>query len=529
MSDNINYSLEKYNGEWTENTAAHLLRRTLFGPKLSEIENAKSVGLAATVDQLLDDKISLPSPPLNYNFDSDPNSAIGTTWIDSPYLSGMDGWRKSSYRAWSLETFIKQESNIREKMTLFWINHFVAEMNNVGDSRGIYELADLFRNNATGNFQRLVENVTVSQAMLIYLNGNSNKNGSPNENYARELLELFTIGKGPLIAEGNYTNYTEDDIQEAARVLSGFVTQKNPMNTSEYKSWRHDKGDKEFSSIFNNQIITNEEGEEYKTLIQMIFDKEETSKHLCRKLYRWFVYYEIGVEVETNIIEPLAKILRDNNYVIKPVLQKLLTSQHFFDPNFIGAQIKGPIDFNVGFIRQLEVEFPDNSSILAKYNLLLQVFNSTKIQLQSISDPPDVAGWKAYYQEPGFYRSWISGVTLNERNNFTNRLLSTNGIKKNNQTIKVDPIKILDQVDEPYEVNSVINTFTILLLPVEITESTRIALKEVLIPGLPDFEWTIEYNIYAADPDDDEKKKSMQSKLIALISAIKNLPAIQLA
>lgn len=529
MTNSIDYTLEQFNGDWTEKTAAHLLRRTLFGPKLSEINQVKALGLSPALDLILAETSKAPTFPLNYNFDSDPNSSIGTTWINSPFLSGMDFWRKNSYRGWTIETFINQDMNIQEKMTLFWINHFVAEMDIVGDSRGTYELVNLLRTNSTGNFQKLVEDVTVSQAMLIYLNGNTNRNGSPNENYARELLELFTIGKGPLIGEGNYTNYTEEDIQEAARVLSGYVTSKNPMNTAEYRSFRHDKGQKQFSAIFNNRIINNEEGEEYKTLIQMIFDKEETSKYLCRKLYRWFVYYEINDEVETNIIEPLAKILRDNNYLVKPVLRKLLGSKHFYDQNFVGAQIKSPIDFNIGFIRQLEVDFPDNSSILAKYNLLIQVFNSAKVQLQSISDPPDVAGWKAYYQEPAYYRSWISSVTLTERNNFTDRLLTSNGISRNGESISVDPIKVLDQVNQPQDVNEVINTFSSLLLPVEISTEAKSELKEVLIPGLPDFEWTIEYNLYKSDPNNEEKKKSIQRKLLSLISSIKNLPAIQLA
>lgn len=529
MRTNINYSLEEYLGIWTKTTASHLLRRTMFGPQLSEIENATSMGLKASLDQLLDDTQALPSPPLNYSSDEDPNMPVGTTWINSPFIAGKEFWRKASYRGWSIETLISQKMNIREKMTLFWINHFVVEMDNVGDARGVYELTHLFRSNAVGNFQKLVEEVTISQAMLIYLNGNTNKNGSPNENYARELLELFTIGKGPLIGAGNYTNYTEADIQEAARVLSGFITRKNPLNISEYKSFRHDKGEKQFSETFNSEVITNEEDEEYKTLIRMIFNKDETSKFICRKLYRWFVYYDIDAEVETKIIEPLAETLRSNSYEIESVLRQLLSSQHFFDQNFIGAQIKSPIDFTVGFVRQMEVQFPDTSAILAKYNLLLEVFKSTDIQLQSISDPPDVAGWKAYYQEPSFDRSWISSVTLSERSQFTDSLLSKNGIRRNQQAIRVDPLIILAQLSAPHEVNEVIDAFTILLLPLPITNSMRENLKEVLIPGLPDYEWTVEYDIYKNDPTDTQKKQSIQGKLLVLITAIKNLPATQLA
>ncbi|MFT6866034.1 MAG: hypothetical protein ACJA08_000861 [Cyclobacteriaceae bacterium] len=151
---------------------------------------------------------------------------IGETWVDKAYQSGKNFPRKKSYRAWSQGVLLNQQISAREKMCLFWINHFVAEMDAVADPRSNYDNTKLFYDNAFGSFQKLVEDVSISHAMLIYLNGNTNKNGAPNENYARELFELFSIGKGPLIAEGNYTNYTEEDIQQAARVLSGYTPSK---------------------------------------------------------------------------------------------------------------------------------------------------------------------------------------------------------------------------------------------------------------------------------------------------------------
>ncbi len=529
MSTTITYSLATYAGPWNQTSAGHLLRRAMFGPKLSEIRQAEQLGLSGTLDLLLDENSTLPDPPLNFYFTDDPETPIGTTWVDKPYISGKEFPRKKSYRAWYQGVLLNQTISAREKMCLFWLNHFVSEMDNIADARSTYENANLFRENAFGSFQKLVEDVTVSHAMLIYLNGNTNKNGAPNENYARELLELFSIGKGPLIAEGNYTNYTEHDIQQAARVLSGFTTAKNPYNVVKYTSSRHDKGEKVFSEIFGNKAIINGEDLEYKELIQMIFDKEETAKHICRKLYRWFLYYDISDEVELNIITPMAQNLRENNFVIKPALRLLFESEHFFDQNFVGAQIKSPIDFNIGFVRQLEVDFPSENDLLPLYNLWFEIFNSENIQLQSVSDPPDVAGWKAYYQEPSFYRTWISAVTLGERDAFVNKLLSSNGIKKNGVAIKVNPFKILDQLENPSDPNEVITQFTALLLPVTLSEEAKNVLKEALIPGLPDFEWTLEYSSYKNDPTNAEKQQAVQGKLLNLLIAIKNLPAIQLA
>ncbi|MFT6866033.1 MAG: hypothetical protein ACJA08_000860 [Cyclobacteriaceae bacterium] len=284
-----------------------------------------------------------------------------------------------------------------------------------------------------------------------------------------------------------------------------------------------------FSEIFNNLSITNLEDQEYLALIQMIFNKEETSKHISRKIYRWFLYYHIDEDIEANIIAPMAQTLRDNNYEVKPVLRQLLGSTHFFDEDFRGAQIKGPIDFSIGFVRQLELEFPAQTELLPLYNLWFEVYTSAQVQLQSISDPPDVAGWKAYYQEPSFYRTWISAVTLSERDSFMNRLLSSKGIVKNGKTIKVNPFKILDQLDNPTNPNEVVSSFTKLLIPVPLSTDARDGLKEALIAGLPDFELTVEYNAFKNDPGNAGTKQAIEGKLLSLIIAIKNLPAIQLA
>ena len=163
----------------------------------------------------------VPPPPVNPNFTDDPNTPIGETWVDkavTPNVTGLQGFRDQSLRSWTLNLIRTEGINIQEKMVLFWHNHFpTADLN---DSRYVYKYSTLLRQFALGNFKELTKQMTLEPAMLRYLNGRENTAASPNENYARELLELFTIGKGPLAGPSDYTNYTEQDVVEMAKVLN---------------------------------------------------------------------------------------------------------------------------------------------------------------------------------------------------------------------------------------------------------------------------------------------------------------------
>jgi uncharacterized protein (DUF1800 family) len=364
-------------------------------------------------------------------------------------------------------------------------------------------------------------------AMLIYLNGNVNKNTAPNENYARELLELFTIGKGELIEAGNYTNYTEADIIEAAKVLTGFTTSKNPIDKVEYKSSRHDTGTKQFSAAFENTIINNAEENEYQVLVDMILNQKETARFITRKIYRWFLYYEITPEIEANVIEPLASIFYDSDYEIKPLLEAFFCSQHFHDEYFWGTQIKSPVDFDIGVVRQLKISFPEIENYHDLYSLWYKIYQDMAKQQQDISSPPDVSGWKAYYQEPLYYRTWINAVTLPLRQNVIVQLLN-NRIKYNGIPMAFDPFIIVDNLSKPEDPNKLITELGDLFYQLPLTSEQNDALKEVLIPGLPDFEWTVEYGDYRANPGNETIKVAVKKKLIELFIAMLNRAEYQM-
>ncbi|MBR9920662.1 MAG: DUF1800 domain-containing protein [Bacteroidetes bacterium] len=407
-----------YSGPWTRKQAAHLLRRATYGMPPSMIEASIDYGLDGTIDLLLADQ-PLPDPPLNYYFEDDPYVPIGETWIDTALASEVSTkkYKRDSIRAWTIGNILQEGISVREKMTLFWHNHFV--ISEINDPRFEYTYITLLRSHAFGNFKTLTKAVCIDPAMLRYLNGNQNTLEAPNENFARELLELFTIGKGPLIGPGDYTNYTENDIAEIAKIMTGWKdvgfssSIPGEIVGSVFDPVLHDESTKVLSYHFDFVEIPNSGANEYKDLIEVIFQQFEVARFICRRLYRWFVYYEINDTIESEIIEPLAQLLYDNDYEIKPVLEALFKSAHFYSKPFYGAMIKNPLDFTISLIKPFEIVLPEDLG--DKYKSWLLIFDQLEPLQMHIFQHPAVAGWKAYYQAPLFYRHWTTAVTLPER------------------------------------------------------------------------------------------------------------------
>ena len=519
--------LDKYTGIWDFHTVSHLLRRTLIGPDFHQISQAIEMGMDQCVDTLLNN--DTPDPlPINYYFENDPEVPVGETWIGKPITEGIQGLinaRALSLSAWLVKFFIENNFSIKEKMTLFLHNHLVISDNNNPNFN--YNYITLLRKYFVGDFKQLLKEMTIEPGMLKYLNGNENTATAPNENYARELLELFTIGKGPLIGDGDYTNYTEQDVREIARCLSGWRIDYNNY-VGIYKTNLHDKGTKQLSDKFDNAIIENGEEDEYKTVIDIIFSKEEVSRFIIRQLYIWFVNYNITEEIEQNIIEPLAKIFRDNNYIIYPVMETLLKSNHFYEECNIGSMVRSPIDYAFTLINTGKTNIPPDDDIL-KYKISNYIYQQImRQQDQAYFYIPSVAGWKAYYQEPVFYRYWLSSVSLSFRKNLTNGLIfqttKINGIKYG-----LDLLELIKEFPNPEDPELLIKSFTDLFLSNNLSNEQYTFLKsEVLIPGLPDYEWTVEYNEYLDDPDDSIKQNAILARLRNLCSIILNLPENQL-
>lgn len=528
--------LAPYTGPWTQTEVIHLLKRTMFGAKKTDIDYFRTKSMSQAVDELINPTAPLPNPPVK-EYDTTgattPDTAIaaGTTWVNDFNNDGtIVSRRRASFKKWWMGVMIQQDRSIREKMTLFWHNHFATETVDISDSQYVYKHHALLRAGALGNFKTLVRQVTIDPGMLRYLNGYVNVATAPDENYARELQELFTLGKE------NSPNYNEDDVKAAARVLTGWRINAQTISSS-FDPTRHATTNKQFSAFYNNKVITGRTGAtagdlELDELLNMIFDKkEEVSRFMATKLYRWFCYYEIDATTKANVIEPLAKIIRDSNWEIKPALSALLKSEHFFDAAAKGCLIKSPVDLIVGLCREFNVVFPNtNPDYVAAYNLWNFLVTQSSTMIQNIGDPPSVAGWPSYYQVPQFHQTWINSDTLPKRNTFTDRMIA-NGFTANSRTMRIDAVAFTKTLPDPGDPNKLIDDALAILLRVPLSDTSKQTIKkQILLSNQEqDYYWTNAWAAHIANPADTAAFNIVNTRLQAFYKRIMNLAEYHLA
>ena len=278
---------------------------------------------------------------------------------------------------WWAERMLDTDRPLEEKMALFWHGHFATAQNKVRDYRKMLRQIDMFEHHATGNFGDLLVAVAKDPGMLYYLDAGVNVKGAANENFAREVMELFTMGVG---------NYTEQDVREAARAFTGwnFENLDFVVNTAQ-----HDDESKTFLGRTGNF--------DGMDVLGIILEQPVTAEYIAAKLYRFVVRDDPSPALTTEI----GAVLRDNNYELRPLLSTLFLSRDFYSGASYGAHIKGPVEHVITMLKQLAVEdvpgVPD--------------FNSTTIALgQHLLNPPSVAGWAQG-------KSWITPAILQERGN----------------------------------------------------------------------------------------------------------------
>ena len=526
-------TLKKYKGKWDEAAVTHFLKRTMFGAKQNDIAYFKNMSLKKTVEEILQPAPSITSAPLNnYNDDkfTDPDVQMASTWVNVTNFNGMsNGRRRNSYKQWWMGNMINQNRSITEKMVLFWHNHFSTETNVVDNSVYSYRHNLLLRKFALGNFKEFVKAVTVDLCMLRYLNGYASTKKAPDENYGRELQELFTVGKGP------GSQYTEADVKAAARVLTGYKIDNKTLTVS-FDPSRHDDRDKQFSAFYANTLIKGRKGQEgggeLDDLFNIIFAQEEMSKFICRKLYRFFVFYSIDASTEQNIIAPLAKIFRKNNFEIQPVLKVLFSSRHFFDKSLRGTMIKSPVDFTVGLVREYNINFPEQNDYLANYSMWEFVRSQAAAMQQNIGDPPNVAGWQAYYQQPQYYKLWINSDTLPKRDQYSDRFCANGFATKDKKTIDIDVIEFASSFPHPEDPDALVNDSIAFLYTVDVTAAEKNYIKSnLLLSNLQGMEanhyWTNAWNNLKDKPTDLINKKLVTNKLKGLYKYLMNRPEYQ--
>ena len=519
-------TLAPYAGPWTRTEVIHLLRRTTFGLKSADITTLLALNPSKAVDLLIDSiPLTPPDPPLN-NYSPSFVDTTGVlpeqTWVNAEYGDGTINFqRQYSFKAWWVSLMLDEKLNIGEKMTFFWHNHFATETQGIGIARNMYINNSLLRKNALGNFKTLTKAVTVDVGMLRYLNGDKNTASSPDENYARELQELFTLGTT------NSPNYTQADVEAAAKVLTGWRTSGF---TSLFDSKQHSTGDKQFSSFYNNTVVKYQADGSLETdaLIDMIFKKVEAAKHICRKLYRFFVYYAIDANVESTIITTLAETLTTNNFEIKPVVQQLLKSVHFFDTLNQGCYIKTPLDFMVGTFKTFGIPISAAMSVENRYKVYNYIRNYGQILALDLGDPPNVAGWPAFHQFPEYYETWINSNTLPKRLIFTDTLL-TNGIYAGNTNIKLDAISFSKQCSKPEDPDVLIDFFVELLLVLPLSAAKKTSLKSILLSNqASNSYWTIAWTNYIGSQTSADES-ILRGRLNSVLLEITRLAEHQLA
>lgn len=515
--------LEPYTGSWTDNEIRHLLRRTTFGVKQAHLESLRGLTASQAVDIILMEHAAPPAPVNNYNgykyqengedkIAQDKEIALGADWTKAKFDLDVEFWRNMSLKGWWMRNMLEQKPSVQEKMIFFWHNHIPIQMIEVYNARLSYPYLLTLRTNALGNVKKLIKEVTISPAMLFYLNGTYNEKWAPDENYARELQELFCIGKGP------ESKFTEDDVKAAARILTGWKADWDKPDNVYFNAIAHDEKDKQFSTFYGNKIIKGQSGQtgknELDELITMLFDNNETALFICRKLYRFFVYAQIDAATETDIIKPLAVFLRQNGYNVKPVLEKLLKSQHFFDNLNRACMIKTPLDFALGLCREFEVKFPNPTDYRYSFIASNYMYWWMEGMQLGLGDPPNVAGWPAWYQKPQLDRAWITTATISKRAQNSDMLVFWGYGLDDKHLSSIDELAFTKSLSNASDVNSLINEVVLRIFPFSIDNTVKQHLKSLLLYNQTNEQyWTDAWKDYLQNPTDEMKINNVRWRL----------------
>lgn len=423
---------------WNADTARHLLARSLFGYTRDNLAKAlayNSVDAFVSGDLLAD--LPTPAPP--------------NAWVtETPVANGtLDGQRYAELTTWWLNRMLTEGTSMREKMVLFWHNHFVSDRAKVNYPQHMYQQNALFRQYAFGDFRQFTKDVTIDPAMLIYLDGRQNNKNAPNENYGRELMELFTLGIG---------NYTETDVKQAALALTGW-------RIDGLKSTFNKNGFADVSKTFLGKTgnFTHTD------IIDIILTKDAAAEFICRKLYKEFVFYKPN---ET-FVKQMAVEFRTANYDLRTALRFLLTSDEFYKPDYRGAKIKNPVELAVGSLKFLNISKPD----------LGYVAETSRILQQYLFYPPDVAGW------PG-QRDWISSNTYPARGGYSDSLIDGRRANGQNLSFKVVPLDYARSFKSAENAPQFVKDISNLLLMVSPTATKEKLLLDTLLDGTVAANWS---------------------------------------
>jgi uncharacterized protein (DUF1800 family) len=422
---------DPFNLKW----AGHLYRRAGFGANLPQLRAAVKEGLQATFAKVVQRE---PNPEESYRFYNTTGEAIARG--NNPF----------QLRGWWVYTLVYTPQPLLEKMVLFWHNHFATSIAKVGRTTLMYRQNQLIRKHALGKFEPFLLEMSKDPAMLIWLDSNSNLKGAPNENYAREVMELFSLGVG---------NYKEHDIREAARAFTGWHTNGEEF---EFNARVHDDGEK---------VVFGHEGNlDGGDVVRLLLQQPACARFLVRKLYRYFI--SEAQDPPAALLEPLAERLRKSAYDVGDLVRTMLLSRHFFSEHAYRARIKSPVEFVLGAASAVGQKLVAPQALVSKMDAMGQ----------SLFAPPNVKGW-----EGG--KNWLNTATVLARHNFAQTLTSGTGqLNLGDPTapiaVAIDPAAIIrrEKLTEPEQIVALLID---LLLDGQVRDEARQRLQSFVAEGRP--------------------------------------------
>jgi len=539
-----NFSLEPYTGEFSDAQKKHLLNRTMVGYCHRHHKDLDGLSLEESIDLIFREDIFKEPTNIYYwemnaqqykerylSDDVEPNEPF----IDRPYTDELPPGSQEEFgseRARALQ-WAKYQGIYEQKTSIHWklfvfLHNLVPTLENCPlGHKGDYNYLRLIFDSCFISYNDFIYDMTFDGSMLNYLNLILSQKDTPDENYAREVQELFTVGKRP------FSKFTEKDVREAARLLVGcsidggiIVNEEGHENIPRFEHWNHDTGDKYFSSFYGNKIIRGREGEEgieeVREFVDMLCDTDEHSIYMARRLYQFFVYPALTDEIEQKIILPLARVYKDNNYKITAPLKVLLKSEHFFENDIQNSLIKSPLEYMMGMLKEIDqinngILFTwDNNQQEAYYSLFTPEYfgekekdlSYLKYQLSGtlngyygkelglgIHNPPSVSGWPAYYQEPVYDLFWLNSSTLPRRIQAMNGVLRWGlwmdiiyyhggGVQK-----RLNLVQYLKSFEDPKNINSFIEELIFRFLGGDPSANTRQKINQALLNDINEDHW----------------------------------------
>jgi len=526
-------SLTKYNGVFGVKQKKHLLNRCLVGYAERHLKDLDNLTLDQAID-LLFTRHDLGEPVNNYYEDLSPQQyatiynnadvAPGEPFLSRSYVRNNNpdeisgGERHNAISSWMYHSIYSQSTSVEWKLFLFL--HNLTPVQDFGRHKTRYAYLKLVYEGGFRNYRDYIYDLTLDPTMLEYLNLQASQKDTPDENYAREVQELFTVGKRP------FADFTEEDVREAARLLVGWYFDWDQTMYTEgwepvvgFNEYNHDTGNKQFSEFYNDTFIAGRSGpngrEELDEFLDMIFATEKCAIYLSRRLYQFFVYPVVTEYAEEQIIKPLAEVMRASDYSLAETLKVLLSSEYFFAEEFYNSMICSPLDFTFKVMKGLSilegdlVRWDENTYVsyfaedqsqfdqkfitpeTRSYFFFRHMGWRTNQLGMEIHNPPNVSGWPAFYQDPIYDLYWINSVTIKARKEFTESMTRWGMWLEDGIHLRFNLENFITSFDNPYQLDSIISQLSDRFLGAEIPEEALLRIrKSVLGEELNENYWT---------------------------------------